>query len=382
MKKKYSLPGIGLAVIFLIVSFIFIQKSVGESKEFKKEKNSVAKILNFNDRLLSAREWIFTQDNWEEKKVKFEKAIKTADAHYSDAKNYGNYLLYTILVFFILIVAYYARKRIYFGLTFALSFIGLALLGQGIMNPILEMSAFKEDLTIKVYVHPDDIPYFEEAIAYIGDVNKYMGDVKSNINFVRIVPMIGDKAADKLQELVSEAEDHLSESQHYLNEHKDSPIGFDKVFPGKTYFYYQNKGIMDVISLLWEHNNKPVSIAIGTFSIIIPAVKLLFTLIMLIFSIRGAKRFRKSLTYIAKFSMADVFVVGAFLAYLSFENMSLGVEMDANVLFGLYYFIGYVLVSVVLGILLDKSIEENMIIEFEEIAKRELNNTSDLGERN
>ena len=58
--------------------------------------------------------------------------------------------------------------------------------------------------------------------------------------------------------------------------------------------------------------------------------------------------------------MADVFVVGAFLAYLSFANMSPGVQMDANVLFGLYYFGGYVLVSILLGIMLDLTIKEKI----------------------
>ena len=73
MKKLYSLPGIGLAIAFLIVSYIFINKSVEESKLFKEEKNKVAEILNFNDRLLSFRDWVFSKDAWDEKKAKFEK---------------------------------------------------------------------------------------------------------------------------------------------------------------------------------------------------------------------------------------------------------------------------------------------------------------------
>ena len=75
-----------------------------------------------------------------------------------------------------------------------------------------------------------------------------------------------------------------------------------------------------MISLLIK-NNLPVAIAIGAFSILIPFVKLLFTLFLLIFSVKGAKRLRKVLSFIAKWSMADVFVVAAFLAYLSFSNI-------------------------------------------------------------
>ena len=58
--------------------------------------------------------------------------------------------------------------------------------------------------------------------------------------------------------------------------------------------------------------------------------------------------------------MADVFVVGAFLAFLSFSNMSPGVEMDSKVLFGLYYFGAYVVISILLGFLLDASIKEKL----------------------
>jgi len=361
MKKLYSLPGIGLAIAFLIVSYIFINKSVEESKQFKEDKNKIAEILNFNDRLLSFRDWVFTKNAWDEKKAKFEKVIKNADEHYDEANNYGFYLIYTCIGFFVISLLIYARRRLFFGLTFSLSFISIALLGQGIMNPIMEMAAFKEEMTIKVYVHPDDIPYFEDAVEYVGEVNEYLGLVKNGVHLIRLVPVVGDGAADQLQTMVGDAEDYLTEGEAYMKEHKDSPIGFDKVFPGRTYFYYQNKGLMDVISLLWE-KNKPVAVAIGLFSVVIPFTKLFITLFMLIFSIKRGKKLRKFLSYIAKFSMADVFVISAFLAYLSFSNMSPGVEMDAKVLFGLYYFMGYVVLSIILGILLDQSIKENIRI--------------------
>ncbi|NRA10618.1 MAG: paraquat-inducible protein A [Crocinitomicaceae bacterium] len=363
MKKLFSLPGLGLALVFLIVSFFFINKSVEASNKFKEEKIKVAEILNFNDRLLSFRDWVFSKEAWSEKKAKLDTVMKHSDAHYKKANTYGYYLLFMCLGFFILIVAFYAKKRLYFGLTFAISFISIVLLVQGIMNPILEMSAFKEEMTIKVYVHPDDIPYFEEAVEYVAEVNTFMGDVNKSINLVRIIPAIGPPTADKLQEIVGGAGEYLTEGEAYLNEHSDKPIGFDKVFPGRTYFYYQNKGIMDVITLLWKHDNKPVAAAIGTFSIVVPAIKLIATLLMLLFGVTKAKRFRKFLSYIAKFSMADVFVVSAFLAYLSFANMSAGVDMDAKVLFGLYYFMGYVVLSIFLGILLDKSIKERIKTE-------------------
>jgi len=357
MKKHFRLPGILLSIIFLIVAAFFISKSAAESEQFKEGKSEIVKILNFNDRLLSFRDWVFSEAAWEEKKEAFDAVIVETDLHYQKALSYGHYLLYTILAFFTIMIAIYAKRRLYFGMTFALSIIGFSLIGQGIFNPILEIAAFKKDMTIKVYVKPSDIPYFEDAMAYLGDISEFTKDV---VSYIEYVPFVGADLAQASTDLIDEGE-------QYLTVDPNTEIGFDKVFPGYTYFYYQNKGVMDVISLLWQHDNKLVAGAIGMFSVIIPSVKLIFTLILLLFQVKGWKRFRKFLGHLAKWSMADVFVVSAFLAFLSFANMSTGVEMDARVLFGLYYFSGYVIISIALGFLLDRSIKEmNQPEEFEE----------------
>ncbi len=352
MKKINSIPGLVLGTLFIIGALYLVSQSHTESELFKAEKQEIIKILNFNDRLLSFRDWVFSETAWQEKKELFDAAVQRGDEHYANALHYGNYLLFGCVGFLLLIALLYIR-RIYYGLTMAFVFIGLALLAEGIMNPILEMAAFKEDLTIKVYVKPKDLPYFE-------DIVNHMSEVSDLADYIKYVPVYGEEWAETAKELVGE-------SQSYLRDNASEDFGFDKVFPGYTYFYYQNKGIFDVISLLWESGNKPVAAAIGTFSVIVPCVKLFFTLFILILPVHGMKRFRKFLSYIAKWSMADVFVVGAFLAYLSFANMSPGVEMDANVLFGLYYFGGYVLISIVLGFLLDAAIREK--VRFHETMK-------------
>lgn len=352
MKKVSSLPGLLLGALFVIGSFYLISLSSTESELFKMEKQEIIEILNFNDRLLSFRDWVFSETAWQEKKELFDAAVARGDLHYANALQYGYYLIFGCIGFFLLILLIYIR-RIFFGITLALSFIGLVLLGQGILNPILEMSAFKENMTIKVYVKPSDIPYYADFVEHLSEFSEIT-------EYIRYIPMVGDDWAESTREFVDE-------SQAYLKENAGEDIGFDKVFPGYTYFYYQNKGIFDVISLLWKTGNKPVAIAIGTFSIIIPCIKLFFTLLLLVLPVHGMKRLRKVLSYIAKWSMADVFVVGAFLAYLSFANMSPGVEMDAKVLFGLYFFGGYVIISIVLGFLLDAAIREK--VRFQETLK-------------
>lgn len=378
MKKWYRIPGLALALIFISIAFYFISKSHKASESFRTEKSKIAEILNFNDRLLSARDWLFTKEAWEEKKAQFDTTMVKADAHLVEAKSYGVYLLWACLAFLIVAVVIY-RKRLYFGLTLALTVIAMALLGQGVMNPILEMSAFKEDLTIKFYVNADDIPYYDEAVEFLDGVAEYIGLADNAIEILKYIPK-SEGWTDDLDDFVSGYQEIVLEGKTYLIENRDGQIGFDKVFPGKTYFYYQNKGIMEVIHLLWSTDNKPVAIAIGTFSIIVPLIKLLSTLLFLLLPINGGYRFRKFLSFIAKWSMADVFVVAAFLAYLSFSNMSPGVTMDAQVLFGLYYFMAYVVLSIFLGTLLNASIKERIKLKEKE-TNTDLNDLAQIDEK-
>ena len=377
-KRWYSIPGLIVMAAFLVFAFTMVNKSVEASHEFKVEKNKIAEILNFKDRLLSFRDWVFSETAWEEKRIKYEETIEQANIHYNEAVEHGNYLLYGCLAFMAIVMAIYARKRIYFGVTLGLSAVGIALLAQGVMNPILEMGAFEEDMTFKVYVKPKDIPYYTDAIKMMrsaDDIGKNaLGNFKAeSIKSIEsalpeeisdITGGLSDWIFEKAEGFTSNAADYaepfLNAMADFMEENADTEVGKDQVFKGKTYFYYQNKGIMDVILLLWNNNNKPVAAAIGTFSVIVPLIKLLFSIIILLFPITRAKTLRKVLSYISKWSMADVFVVGAFLAYLSFANMSPGVQMDANALFGLYYFGGYVIVSIFLGIMLDLTIKEKI----------------------
>ncbi|PWL23475.1 MAG: hypothetical protein DCO96_16120 [Fluviicola sp. XM-24bin1] len=356
MKKLYSLPGLILSLIFLGVTFYFVWKSYDHSTKFREEKSKIAEILNFNDRLLSARDWLFTEETWKEKKAEFETVMNKADGHMEDAKMQGIFIIYISIAYLIIIMGIYFKRRKMYGLTMGLSFVCMSLIGMGVMNPILEMEAYKEDLTIQFYVEADEIPYYDEAVVFLEEVADYVGYVEMSIDLIRVVG--ADDVADSAQEVVGGWGQLVIDGKDYLVENQDSQVGIDKVFPGKTYFYYQNKGIMEVITMLWKTDNKPVAISIGLFSVIIPLLKLISTLIILLTRTTGAKMFRKVLSFLAKWSMADVFVVSLFLAFLSFSNMSPGVTMDAKILFGMYYFFGYVLLSIVLGFFLDLSIKE------------------------
>ncbi len=356
MKKFYSLPGLILSIIFLAISSYFVWKSYQHSVKFREEKSKVAEILNFNDRVLSARDWLFTEEAWIEKKTEFEAVMAKADSEMATAQKQGIYIIYLSIAYLIIIMGIYFKRRKMYGLTMGVSFVCMSLIGVGVMNPILEMSAYKQDLTIQIYVEADDIPYYDEAVVFLEEVAEYVGYVEASIDIIRVVG--ADDVADSAQEVIGGWGQLVIDGKEYLVENQDSHVGIDKVFPGKTYFYYQNKGIMEVITMLWKTDNKPVAISIGLFSVIIPLLKLISTLIILLTRTTKAKMFRKVLSFLAKWSMADVFVVALFLAFLSFSNMSPGVTMDAKILFGMYYFFVYVLLSIGLGFFLDLSIKE------------------------
>jgi len=119
------------------------------------------------------------------------------------------------------------------------------------------------------------------------------------------------------------------------------------------YFYYQSKSIYQLIELLFKEKNWLVGISILLFSIIIPIIKLLFILI-LSFNKTPNKKLTAVFSFIGKWSMADVFVASCFLAFLSFSNMNVGIDTKSKVLYGLYFFFCYVVLSILMGSLIKK----------------------------
>jgi uncharacterized paraquat-inducible protein A len=152
----------------------------------------------------------------------------------------------------------------------------------GILSPMLEVSAYKDDLTLPLQI---DIPFTERV------------------------------------------------------------LDLSKTFEGRMYFYYQNKSVVDLIAVLFEKKNYVVAVSILSFSILIPIIKLFMSLSM-IFMDRSREILGKIVSTIGKWSMADVFVVANFLAYLSFQNMQSGtVNTDSHTLIGLYFFLAYCVLS-------------------------------------
>ncbi len=113
---------------------------------------------------------------------------------------------------------------------------------------------------------------------------------------------------------------------------------------GKMELGQETRSIWGTIQYLFETKNTLVGFLILCFSVVVPIVKGLLLLLILFpvsygFRINTLKVIRR----IGKWSMADVFVVAVFLAYLATASMEV---FQATLERGFYFFLGYCILSV------------------------------------
>ncbi|PIB34810.1 hypothetical protein BFP72_05020 [Reichenbachiella sp. 5M10] len=122
-------------------------------------------------------------------------------------------------------------------------------------------------------------------------------------------------------------------------------VSADLPIIGKTTFYEQTQSILETVKNLWAHNNEFVAVLIFLFSVIVPVTKGVILLVVLLVRDFGLKlRMFRVVQLIGKWSMADVFVVGVFMSFLSSQSNS---SVEAQLHSGFYYFAGYCLISMV-----------------------------------
>jgi len=148
-------------------------------------------------------------------------------------------------------------------------------------------------------------------------------------------------------------------------------IGFDR-----QYMYYQSKSILDVTDTLIRGKGldlKLVGIMVLCFSVVFPFIKLILSGLYLYSSrIRENKIVQNIIFYLGKWSMADVFVVALFMAYIGFYGIissqldsiahnkgGFAVETINNSQLspGALFFTTYCVMSIILGILVNKKTE-------------------------
>ena len=100
---------------------------------------------------------------------------------------------------------------------------------------------------------------------------------------------------------------------------------------------------------------KKDKVIILLFSVLLPVSKIVLTLaVILKNSLLNNKVIHFMISKTSKWSMADVFVVAVFLAFLAFNNMQTGISTESNVLIGLYFFLGYCILSIISASLTEK----------------------------
>lgn len=135
-------------------------------------------------------------------------------------------------------------------------------------------------------------------------------------------------------------------------------FGFDQI-EGELQVYSSTRSIWGTVESLARSGNLPVAFLIVFFSLVIPAFKLLLQAASLFIPnavIRGPLLWLNS--YLSKWSMADVFVMGllvAFLAGSAADQTGDMLTMHAQLGIGFYYFLAYCLFSVAAGTMLRES---------------------------
>ena len=125
---------------------------------------------------------------------------------------------------------------------------------------------------------------------------------------------------------------------------------------GDIVLSFESKGVIGSIVKLWETGDIIVALVILLFSVVVPVLKVLSLLVVSVFMespfAHGIIKFFKM---IGKWSMVDVFVVAVFLVYLTANK---GDVSRAEVEMGLYFFLAYVIVSMLGSLSADRMLQK------------------------
>ena len=126
---------------------------------------------------------------------------------------------------------------------------------------------------------------------------------------------------------------------------------------GDIVLSFESKGVIGSIAKLFEGGDVIVAIVILLFSVIVPVTKVLSLFFVSLFmQYSFAHTLVKFFKMIGKWSMVDVFVVAVFLVYLTANK---GEVSRAEIEVGLYFFLAYVIVSMIVSITADKMLHSH-----------------------
>lgn len=134
-----------------------------------------------------------------------------------------------------------------------------------------------------------------------------------------------------------------------------SMLGLDTI-QGEVEVFQKTRSIWGTVEELYQSGNILVALLVGLFSVVIPALKLMLMLIQQTpISPKAKFRLSQFTGIIAKWSMADVFVVALMVSYMA-GNASAGMgellKTTASFGEGFYYFCAYCVFSILSGYLM------------------------------
>ena len=125
---------------------------------------------------------------------------------------------------------------------------------------------------------------------------------------------------------------------------------------GDVVLSFESKGVIGSIVKLFDNGDVVVALVILLFSVLIPMLKTLSLAFVAVFmQTKFAHGIVKFFKMLGKWSMVDVFVVATFLVYLTVDK---GEVSRAEVEVGLYFFLAYVIVSMLVSLSADKMLHK------------------------
>lgn len=113
---------------------------------------------------------------------------------------------------------------------------------------------------------------------------------------------------------------------------------------GTVVLSFESKGVLSTIEKLFSQEEWVVALAVLLFSVLLPLGKIMsLFLVSLWIDARWTHKLMNFFKMLGKWSMVDVFIVAIFLVYLTGQKSD---TSEAYTGIGLYFFLGYVLISI------------------------------------
>jgi len=127
---------------------------------------------------------------------------------------------------------------------------------------------------------------------------------------------------------------------------------------GDVILSFESKGIIGSITKLYNNDEVAIALTILVFSILLPILKsITLTFTLLFYEQKWSHKLVTFFKQIGKWSMIDVFVVATFLVYLTSNS---GGISKAEIQVGLYFFLIYVILSMITAILTQRFLRKNL----------------------